>query len=71
MDRINQNDLVGKMAVWKIRVYGPAKFAERSGIISFVSGNVAYTKEGRALRLIDVVATPMAVVGGGSWAVAA
>jgi hypothetical protein len=62
--------LVGKTAVWKIRVYGPAKFAERSGVISFVINNSAFTKEGKRLLLIDMVDTPDEVGGGGMWAVA-
>lgn len=60
--------LIGKTAVWKIRVYGPAKFAERSGVIAFISGNSAFTHHGHELRLGDMVATPGHVVGGGSWA---
>jgi hypothetical protein len=63
-------DLTGKTAVWKIRVHGPAKFAVRSGLISMIMDRVAYTKEGHALRLDDMVASPDAVIGGGSWAVA-
>jgi hypothetical protein len=63
------NALIGKTAMWKIRVYGPAKFAERTGEISFVIGNSAFTKEGHELRLIDIVASPDKVGGGGMWAV--
>ena len=62
-------DLIGKTAVWKIRVHGPAKFEQRSGVIAYISGNSAFTKEGHALRGVDMVASPEAVVGGGSWAV--
>lgn len=62
--------LVGQRAVWKIRVHGPAKFAERHGTIAFISGQSAFTRDGHQLRLGDMVATPDAVIGGGSWAVA-
>jgi len=64
-------ELIGKTAVWIIRVYGPAKFAARTAPIAFISGNSAFTDGGRQLRLIDMVPTPDAVVGGGSWAVSA
>jgi len=64
-----RGSLIGKTAVWKIRVYGPAKFAERSGSIAFISGNSAFTKDGHELRLADMVPAPDAVVGGSSWAV--
>ena len=60
---------IGKTAVWKIRVYGPAKFAERTGVIAYVIGNSAFTEEGRELRLMDMVASPEAVGGGGMWAI--
>lgn len=65
-----EHGLVGKRAVWKIRVYGPAKFSERSGVIAFVSGNSAFTEKGRRLRICDMVDAPSAVIGGGTWAVA-
>lgn len=63
------SELLGKTAVWKIRVYGPAKFAERAGTIKFISGNSAFTEQGHELRLIDMVASPDKVGGGGMWAV--
>ena len=63
------HELIGKRAVWKIRVHGPAKFDERSGLIAFVSGNSAFTDQGRELRKGDMVASPNAVIGGGTWAV--
>lgn len=65
----DHSHLIGKRAVWKIRVFGPAKFAERSAAISFISGNSAFTDGGHQLRLCDMVEAPSAVVGGGSWAV--
>jgi hypothetical protein len=61
--------LTGKRAVWKIRVHGPAKFTEQSGTIAFVRGNSAFTDQGRELRKGDMVASPNAVIGGGTWAV--
>jgi hypothetical protein len=61
---------VGKTAVWKIRVFGPAKFTERSGVIAYIIGNSAFTSEGHELRLMDMVDSPAAVVGGGSWSLA-
>jgi hypothetical protein len=61
--------MIGKRAIWKIRVHGPAKFDERSGVIAFVSGNSAFTDQGRELRICDMVDAPSAVIGGGTWAV--
>ena len=61
--------LIGKRAVWKIRVHGPAKFDERSDTIASVRGNSAFTDQGRELRICDMVASPNAVIGGGTWAV--
>lgn len=63
-------ELIGKRVVWKVRVYGPAKFSEGSGSIAFVSGNSAYTDQGRELRSGDMVASPSAVIGSGTWALA-
>lgn len=61
--------MIGKTAVWKVRVHGPAKFAERTDEVVSVVGNSVLTKGGKSLRLIDHVDHPDKVVGGGSWSI--
>lgn len=61
--------MIGKTAVWKVRVHGPAKFTEKTDEIVSTIGNTVLTKGGKSLRLADHVDHPRQVIGGGSWAI--